>query len=234
MKTFENIAIFAIAATVVFSFIYFILLEKMKKIHSGESRSKLIRRYLVRKLGGAFILGIIPAILAMVFFQVTPQQMGFTLGDLSVTWPWISGASLLLVLLNFFNTKSEDLRAIYPELRLKSWAMPELSIAITGWIVYLAAYEYLFRGLLLSSCYQAFGLWPAVTINLALYAALHLPKGMKEAIATIPFGALVIYLTLESGSILPAIFLHSLQAVTCELFCIYRNPEMEFHLHKKI
>jgi membrane protease YdiL (CAAX protease family) len=48
----------------------------------------------------------------------------------------------------------------------------------------------------------------------------------------VPFGALICYLTIESGSILPAILLHVLQAVSCELFCIYRNPEMKFHLQK--
>jgi membrane protease YdiL (CAAX protease family) len=121
---------------------------------------------------------------------------------------------------------------MYPELRLKNWTSTGLAVAIGGWILYLTAYEYLFRGLLLFTCIEAFGLWPAAVINLALYSALHLPKGMKEAIAAIPFGALICYLTIKSGSILPAIFIHVLQAVSCELFCIYRNPEMKFHLLK--
>jgi len=48
-------------------------------------------------------------------------------------------------------------------------------------------------------------------------------------VATIPFGAVVIFLTVKSGSVLPAILLHSIQAVSFELFCIYRNPEMKFN-----
>jgi membrane protease YdiL (CAAX protease family) len=85
---------------------------------------------------------------------------------------------------------------------------------------------------LLFSCYEAFGAWPAVAINLTLYFALHLPKGMKEAVATIPFGALICYLTLESQSILPAIFIHAIQAISCETACIWRNPEMKFKFIK--
>jgi membrane protease YdiL (CAAX protease family) len=105
-------------------------------------------------------------------------------------------------------------------------------LAAGGWILYLTGYEFLFRGLLLFSCLEAFGMWPAVVINLALYAALHLPKGLKEATAAIPFGALLCYLTLESGSIIPAIIIHSVQAVSCEFFCILRNPDMKFNLIK--
>ena len=97
-----------------------------------------------------------------------------------------------------------------------------------GWMVYLTGYEFLFRGLMLTSCYNAFGYWPAIVINLALYSALHLPKGLKEATAAIPFGLLICYLTLESGSIFPAILIHSVQAISCELLCLWRNPEMNF------
>jgi membrane protease YdiL (CAAX protease family) len=112
-------------------------------------------------------------------------------------------------------------------MRLMRWNASSLILAAGGWVLYLAGYEFLFRGVLLMGTYTAWGLWPAVVINLALYSALHLPKGLKEAAATIPFGALVCYLTIESQSILPAIILHAWQAVSCELFCILRNPEMK-------
>lgn len=233
MKTAESIAIFAIAATVISSFIYFLILERMKTDKKEKTRLHLINRYLWRKISGLLILGVIPALAAGIFFRVNPGQAGLILGGTLKLWPWITGSSLFFITLNIFNSRNADLRAMYPELRLKDWTLTGLAIATGGWILYLAAYEYLFRGLLLLSCLEAFGLWPAITINLALYAALHLPKGMKEAIAAIPFGALICYLTIESQSILPAILLHSVQAVSCEIFCIWRNPEMQFHFHKR-
>jgi membrane protease YdiL (CAAX protease family) len=233
MKSSEFIAVFAIAATVTVSFIYFIILEKIKGAKRDTSRSQLIGAYVLRKISGFLLLGMVPAGVAAVFFNITPARAGLILGETAGLWPWIAGASVFFVILNVFNSKNAGLRAIYPELRLKEWDLAGLSVAVAGWILYLTAYEYLFRGILLFSCLDAFGLWPAVTINLALYSALHLPKGLKEAIAAIPFGALICYLTMESQSILPAIFIHSLQAVTIELFCIYRNPDMHFNLIKK-
>jgi membrane protease YdiL (CAAX protease family) len=232
MNTAQTIAFFSVTATLVSSFIYFIILEKLKGDKEGKTGPNLIARYVIRKTSGFLILGVIPALAALIFFDFGPAQAGLKIGETFSLSPWIIGASLFFITLNFFNSKNAGLRTMYPELRLKKWTSGGLAIAIGGWILYLAAYEYLFRGLLLFSCLEACGPWLAAAINIALYSALHLPKGMKEAIAAIPFGALICYLTIESGSILPAILLHVLQAVSCELFCIYRNPEMKFHLQK--
>ncbi len=232
MKTPESLAVFSIAATVIASFIYFLILEKLEKNKKAMATPNIINLYLWRKSSGFIIMGLIPALMIMVFFKTDLHQSGLVFGNTAKLWPWLAGVSLVLIALNAFNSKDGALRAIYPEMRLSVWTAKELAIMAGGWIIYLTAYEFLFRGLLLLSCYEAFGLWPAVVINLALYSALHLPKGMKEAIAALPFGALICYLTIESGSILPAILLHVLQAVSCEWFCIYRNPEMKFHLQK--
>ena len=233
MNTNELNAVFAIASTVIMSFIYFLILDKMKADKKEKTRRRIISFYVWRKISGLLILGVLPALVAWLFFRLSPLDMGFIFGGTLHLWPWLAGASLLFIILNIFNSKSPELRAIYPELRLREWDIKELSIAIGGWILYLTGYEFLFRGLLLFSCYEAFGLWPAIVINLALYSALHLPKGLKEATAAIPFGALLCYLTLESQSILPAIIIHSVQAISCEIFCTYRNPEMKFHLLNK-
>ena len=227
MKTSESIAMFAITTTVLVSFIYFIFLDKIKKANNCNSRSRIIFLYALRKITGFLLLGLVPATMVYLFFSFTPGNAGFFCVKTASLWLYISGASLFFITLNIFNSKNVGLRAMYPELRLMEWNITALAISIGGWVLYLTAYEYLFRGILLLSCIEAFGLWPAVTINLALYAALHLPKGMKEAIAAIPFGALLCYLTIESHSLIPAVFIHSVQAISCELFCIWRNPNMK-------
>jgi membrane protease YdiL (CAAX protease family) len=234
MNTIGSYAVFAIASAVIMSFIYFLILEKTKTRAENKTGINLINLYLFRKISGFLVLGALPAVAAWIFFEVSPSRAGLTPGGTAGLWPWLAGASIIFITLNMFNSRSPELQAMYPELRLRDWTVKGLTIAIGGWVLYLTGYEYLFRGLLLFSCYDAYGLWPAITINLALYSALHLPKGMKEAIAAIPFGALLCYLTLESRSILPAILIHSLQAVSCELFCIYRNPEMKFTLKRKL
>jgi membrane protease YdiL (CAAX protease family) len=228
----ESIAVFTLAATVFLSFIFFIILKKMKTGLREPVRINMISGYILQKTSGFILLGCIPAILTWIIFEQNTVVPVLTLGNSIALWPWMAGVSALLILLNNFNSKNTELQANYPELRLKEWGPASLVIDMCGWILYLSGYEFLFRGLLLFSCFNAFGLWPAVVINLTLYSTLHLPKGMKEAIAAVPFGAMLCYLTLESNSILPAILLHSVQAISCDLFCIRRNPGMRFDFLK--
>lgn len=230
MNTIEIQAIFGIASTVIMSYLYFFIQDRIKSGHKPGNDNWAKRIFLWRKVSGLILLGFIPAVMALVFFQITPVQAGFTsVGSIKV-WIWMVLASLFFITLNIFNSKNAALRESYPELRLTKWGVVSITLAASGWLLYLAGYEYLFRGLLLSSCYHYLGYWPAIVINLALYSALHLPKGMKEAVAAIPFGLLLCYLTIESQSILPAVILHAVQAVSCEIFCIYRNPNMSLKI----
>lgn len=232
MNTDESYAVFAIVSTVVVSFIYYLIIHKMKMAKSESSTARFLSFFLWRKIIGFLVLGLIPGIVAWIFLNFHPSQAGLITGNSLRLWPWLAGGTGLFVMLNLFNSKDPGLQSLYPELRLREWDVLKLLFAAGGWILYLFGYEYLFRGMLFFSCFDAFGLWPAATINLALYSSLHLPKGMKEAIAAVPFGAFLIYLTVQSNSILPAVFIHSIQAISCEIACIYRNPEMRIHLIK--
>lgn len=233
MKTAETQAIFAIAITVIASYLYFMILNRINSVKTVKNSLFKVKLYLFRKAAGFVLLGVIPALLGVIFFQINPLQMlRFPENSLNL-WVWIIAVSVLLILLNLFNARSKELQAVYPELRLQVWNPGSLAIAGGGWMLYLTGYEFLFRGILLSGCIQAFEIGPAIVINLALYSSLHLPKGLKEAIAAIPFGALLCYLTIESNSVLPAILLHCVQAVSAEISCIYRNREMSFSIIKK-
>ncbi len=75
-------------------------------------------------------------------------------------------------------------------------------------IIYILAYETFFRGWLFEDSIDRFGLWPAVGLNVLLYAGFHIPNGRNEAIATIPFGLVMCLLVWWSGSVIPAICLH--------------------------
>jgi membrane protease YdiL (CAAX protease family) len=232
MNSLESTAVFAITSTVIFSFVYFFILDKLESNDGNKVRSRIISIYIWRKLSGFILFGVVTAILALAFFKVRLPEYGLTIGSSLEFWPWLILASAFFILLNLFNSRNPEIREKYPEMRLQTWNYPMMFLAATGWVIYLAGYEFLFRGLLLFGCYNAFGYWPAIVINLALYAALHLPKGLKEATATIPFGILICYLTLETHSILPAILIHSLQAVSCEISCLWRNPDMKFNILK--
>ena len=81
--------------------------------------------------------------------------------------------------------------------------------------VFLVAYEWFFRGCILFVCIKAFGLVPAIIINIFLYSLIHV-FNKKELIGSIPFGLLLCVFTVWCQSIWPAVVLHWLLSVLYE------------------
>ncbi|MHC1774953.1 MAG: CPBP family intramembrane glutamic endopeptidase [Lentimicrobium sp.] len=232
MKTPDHQVIFAISIAVIVSYGYFLCIEWINAVKTARSTNVTVTRYLARKLSGVILLGLIPGVLSWIYFKSAFLNLTILSTRSPNLWVLMIAVSVLLILLNLVNSRSTDLQKVYPEMRLQEWDLKSIFIASGGWIIYLTAYEYLFRGILLFACLNAFSMWPAIAINIALYSSLHLYKGLKEALAAIPFGLFICYITIESSSILPAVIIHSLQAITAEISCIFRNPEMSFSFYK--
>jgi membrane protease YdiL (CAAX protease family) len=56
----------------------------------------------------------------------------------------------------------------------------------------------------------------------------HIPKGLKETIAALPGSVLFGYVTLGTGSIWPAVIVHSAMAISNSWFSFRAHPEMQF------
>jgi len=61
---------------------------------------------------------------------------------------------------------------------------------------------------------------------------IHVPKGLRESVGAIPLGILLCYISLSTGSILAAILVHVIMALTNEWASLKRNPEIK--LYKKL
>jgi membrane protease YdiL (CAAX protease family) len=83
--------------------------------------------------------------------------------------------------------------------------------------VFLACYEYYFRGLFLFTVAEQAGFFFASFISTALYSISHFGDERRELIATIPFGFFLCWVTIETKSILPAILLHWFIALPGEI-----------------
>lgn len=81
--------------------------------------------------------------------------------------------------------------------------------------VFLVVYEMFFRGFILFVSINAFGLIPAVFINIFLYSLIHV-FNKKEVIGSIPFGLLLCVFTIWFQTIWIAVVLHWLLSVSFE------------------
>ncbi len=116
---------------------------------------------------------------------------------------------------------------MYPQMRVNKWTIRMLIISALSWMVYLAAYEFMFRGFFLFAIYETLGTTAAIVITTSIYSLVHVPKGAKEAVGAIPLGILLGYLSLITGNILIAYVVHVSMALTNEWFSLRAHPDMK-------
>ena len=185
----------------------------------GVERTKIYWIYFWRYLG-VFLYGVIPV--ALIIFQgLDFTRFGVSFKNGVLTFWWTAGLSLVVLVMNFFATRSPDNLTQYPQIRVEKWSRALLAGSASTWMAYLLAYEFLFRGFLLFSCLEGMDVWTAITINTALYALVHISKGIKEAIGAIPLGVLLCWLTLQTGTIWIAFLVHVVMALSNEWWSLH-------------
>lgn len=233
---FENDqAVFALALTIAGYYAYyfpaFSITNKkwFQKNFSGEKGQVYL--FIFQKTLGFFLMGFVPGILFSFKYNfTTPKHFVWALSAIPL---WVYAIIFLLIVSSsFFSSRKPDVNSRIPQMRLPDWGIKEIAISISGWAIYLLGYEFLFRGLLLFTTTAAFGIAPAILINIGLYSAFHLPNGLKETLAAIPFGFVLCLVSLVSGSFLPAFLLHLSLSASAELFSVHFNPEMKFQFSK--
>jgi membrane protease YdiL (CAAX protease family) len=183
------------------------------------------------KYFGFFTLGIFPLIVYLVGFENTsPKDVGlhFNAATAPYSFLWIMVLSLVAAPLAFISAKKEENLRNYPQIRSKHWTDRTFIINLLGWALYLFGYELLFRGTLLFPLVKTIGIWPAIAINIALYAATHIPKGLAETIGAIPLGFVLCILTIESETIWIAFIVHVVLAWTNSLTALAYHPEITY------
>jgi len=228
MKYFNSI-FSLILVIVVFSAYYF--LSNFQKIKSylvkkiGEERGQ-IRFILYQRLLGIFFFGFIP-LLFLLFKDETSLYANFLKIQFNFySFLFVSGIGLIVILVNYFASRSADNLSVYPQIRTKTWSIDLLVLSALSWMAYLFAYEFLFRGVFLFSCIKEVGNFNAILLNIFVYALVHIPKGKKEAIGAIPLGIVLCLLTIHSGTMWIAFWIHCCLALSNEWFSIRYHPEI--------
>jgi membrane protease YdiL (CAAX protease family) len=212
-------------------------------IESGSIRARFMKQndlgrgslrfFLFNKLWGTFWFGLVSTIVARLLFPEYPlRRLGLALPDdgrlMAVTL--ISGLILLPLLIAVAWLKNRGIArkkgdfGRYPEIGMKTWSVLTVVINAGFWSLYLFAYELLFRGVLLFLLAAELGFWPSIGINIALYSAVHIPKGAQEAVGALFLGFVFCVLALVTDSVLIPFLAHVAMAVTnCQTAFHYRS-----------
>mgnify|MGYP005639968707 CR=1 FL=1 len=202
------------------------LLQALALRFTRNSASNLTFINCVRSLG-FILLGLIPGITFPFLFGTTLPEMGIQLPRGSHLWMWALFPTVLFLTGSYLRpTKGMDLD-FYPQARIPCWSRSALVLNAVFWILYLAGYEFAFRGYLFFPAAQAFGLWPAILINSSIYGITHIPKGAGEAFGAFFLGILFCLIAYSTHSILIPLVLHIILAVGNDLKAIQANPDMQ-------
>jgi len=157
----------------------------------------------VRHAGGILIMAAIPAVFLPVTYEGVFLWPGFTGYVQTLT---LTVAAFLLVMLVVKNRKGLATDKPVNDKDAPLHAM----LYIVFRSCFLICYEFFFRGWILFSCIDLFGILPAIIINLALFALIHSFNGKKQVHGSIPLGLILCLFTIWFQSVWPAILLHLL------------------------
>lgn len=209
-----------------------------------DANKSFANRVLRRRLIGFSIYALLPIILIFwcdLLGDVSLDQLGISFSMNKLGWVIIGGGLLLQLILYRFTTRLDSNLAKFPEIRLRFWTPWLMIKSILTWILYLAAMEFLYRGLLFQSLAQVLeiaqgaikpggvlNIWIPVLICAGIYALTHYFKRDAVSYFAIAWGVLACFIVHWTGSLLPVIILHITNALVVEFYSIRNHQETYF------
>lgn len=194
----------------------------------GDERGQ-VKLVLYSKYLGSVSMGLFPLLVFLIAFPNTKMEdlgFGFNKDNMFTSLLWIAILGTVMVLILTLSSKSPNILAKQPEIRVKEWDHQLVVKTLLAWAVYLLGYEFLFRGLLLYPLLDSIGLWPAIAVNVVMYAGLHIPKGLDEAIGAIPLSVVLCLMGVLTGTFWISYIVHVAMAWTITLAALKNQTEM--------
>ena len=152
------------------------------------------------------------------FLETPPQHIPDIIG-------WSIALGILLITITYINVRNSK-KSQYPQFKIDRWTFSHKFLTYITWILYIVAYEFMFRGILLFGTVEEMGYLPAIILNVFLYAFVHIPKGGKEVLGCVLMGPVLCILALKTHSIIIPIIVHVSLCVSNEFFSI-REEELQ-------
>jgi len=181
-----------------------------------------------QKFLGFLLLGPV-ALAAVALWGPAPSEAWYGLALPSgphALW-WFLGVSLATAGLMAVRAKKTLAIEDYPQVRLEVWRPTDLFWNTLLWALYLVSYELAFRGLMFFPLLEVVGFWPAAIVGSVLYSAVHIAKGSREAFLSLPYGTLLCFIAMDTGSFVIPFVSHLIMALMNEYRSLAANPAMK-------
>jgi len=228
-----------IIALIAFVFLYltyyfFSDFSFVKKYQSRfkESSDNIEQSVYFRRTMGFILLGVIPLLIALIFFDEPITSYGIGMPSGKYAYLWFLIPTIVIVVGSIFRSSKTIDTSYYPEVRKKIWSRRRTVLNTTFWAIYLLGYEFAIRGVVFFTSLYALGLWPAIIINSVIYSLIHIFKGTGEAFGAFFLGILFCLITFYTNSFWIAFVIHFLLAVINDIKAVRVSTEMTFEFGK--
>lgn len=222
-------------------FMVFWFISKSEKIKDYyfkkyDTNTAWLRFIYMTKWVGFLSMGLLPLVVLSIIHPergLTDYGLNFRTDTLLFNVLATISLSAIVIPLAVFSAKKPKNLLNYPQIRASNWNQKTFRLNLWGWAIYLFGYELLFRGILLFPLVEAFGIWLAIAVNVALYSATHIPKGIEETIGAVPLGFVLCLLTLMAGNIWIAFLVHVAMSWANSLTALKYHPEIHYDQWQK-
>jgi membrane protease YdiL (CAAX protease family) len=168
----------------------------------------------LRHAGGVVIMLVLPALLLPVAMEYLLTWTA-PIDIVQVMTLFITALLLVILVVQNKNSITAEKAGVH------NYASFQLIIHFALRSSFLVCYEWFFRGCILFSCIENFGVIPAIIINQVLYVLVHSFNDKKEMLGSIPFGLILCVFAIWYQSVWPAILLHLLLSFSHELLLLF-------------
>jgi membrane protease YdiL (CAAX protease family) len=199
----------------------YLLVSGEVKINHRDWFKESLHKVLWQRISGFVVLGIIPALMVLYYFNYPLESVGNKASNLTLTFGYSAGLGLLILFISRQNAWIKREKSLYPQIKAAKWTPALIVLNALTWALYLLGYEFFFRGFMLYMMTEYWPVWFSILINTVLYSLAHLHKNLQEVLGAIPFGIVLCLITLQTGNFYTAFILHCLLAISTDSFSIY-------------
>lgn len=183
--------------------------------------------YLYWFAGDVITLFVLPAGIIKIFFREKFVNYGLTAGDHKAGIKYCCIFLAVMLPLIWFVSSSAEFADAYPLLYETKLSWRVFIIFEAGLMLYIAAWEFIWRGFMLFGLKEKFGYY-SVLIQMIPFLILHNGKPAAETFSAIWGGIALGILALRTGSILYGIIIHAGIMFTIDLISVLRFKTQDF------
>ena len=219
-------AFFIVRVIILLYGLYYVL--TYTKVHDwifnsfATHRNRTVFHSIFFRLLGFVIFGLLSAFIFSKMYDAELDFLTIPPEDVKEIAGWTFVLSLIAILVAYVNVRNSE-KTHYPQFKLDRWTFPYKCLTYSTWALYLIGYEFMFRGILLFGTVEELGYYPAIILNVVLYAFVHLHKGWKEVVGCFILGPILCVMALKTDCLVTPIFVHLSLCLSNEYFSIRKE-----------